>query len=95
MGEGHGGLYSHAGGETPVASRSTVYWLTRPRGIHWRPAVDAIRAACPQATVWRRQMVLGPSPEFAVEAPADAQIAVPSDWRARGVQRVRLVGSPA
>jgi hypothetical protein len=90
MEEGQGGLYAHVGGETLAAAQSTNIWLTRPRGIQWRPPLDAIRARCPQANVWRRQMVLGPAAEFAVEAPADAAIEVPTGWQARRVNRVRL-----
>jgi hypothetical protein len=34
--EGAGGLYTYAGGEIFRTPQSTVYWLTRPRGIHWQ-----------------------------------------------------------
>ncbi len=90
MGEGAGGLYAHVGGGPSAAAESTVYWLTRPRGIQWRPPLDAVRARCAQANVWRRRMVLGPAAEFAVEAPDETEIAVPSGWQARRVKRVRL-----
>lgn len=87
---GHGGLYASAGGERVAAPQSTVHWLTRPRGIQWQPAVEAMRARCPQAKVWRRQMVLGPASEFAVEVPGEAEIGVPSGWQHLRVKRVRL-----
>jgi hypothetical protein len=90
MEDGHGGLYAHAGGEQVAAAHSTVTWLTRPRGIQWQPAVEAIRRTCPQANVWRRQMVLGPASEFAVEMPSGAGFEVPDGWEARAVKRVRL-----
>ncbi len=90
MEDGHGGLYAHAGGETVTAPQSTVHWLTRPRGIQWQPALDAVRAHCPQANIWRRQMVLGPASEFAVEVPDETAIDIPSGWQSRRVQRVRL-----
>src|SRR6516164_7243472 len=77
MEQGHGGLYAHAGGESMPAPRSTIHWLTRPRGIQWQPAIEAVRGSCPQAKAWRRQMVLGPAAEFAVETPAEAEIDVP------------------
>ena len=64
MEQGHGGLYGHAGGESMPAPRSTIHWLTRPRGIQWQPAIEAVRGSCPQAKAWRRQMVLGPAAEF-------------------------------
>jgi len=91
MDQGHGGLFAHAFGEALSSDRSSVYWLTRPRGIDWRPPLEAMHARCRQANVWRRQMVLGASAEFAVEAPGDSEIDVPSGWQARRVRRERLV----
>lgn len=94
MEEGHGGLYAHAGGEALTAAQSTITstitWLTRPRGIQWEPALEALRRKFPQADVWRRQMVLGVATEFAVEMPGDAEIEAPPGWQARRVKRVRL-----
>ena len=90
MEQGHGGLYAHAGGESMPAPRSTIHWLTRPRGIQWQPAIEAVRGSCPQAKAWRRQMVLGPAAEFAVETPAEAEIDVPAGWQRRRVTRMRL-----
>jgi hypothetical protein len=90
MDEGHGGLYAHAGGEPSPAVDSTVHWLMRPRGSRWQAALDPVRAKNPQVNIWRRQMVLGPASEFAVEAPADAAIDVPAGWQALRVKRVRL-----
>jgi hypothetical protein len=43
MEQGHGGLYAHAGGESMPAPRSTIQWLTRPRGIQWQPAIEVRR----------------------------------------------------
>lgn len=93
MDQGHGGLYAHAGGDTAPPAQSSIYWLTRPRGIQWRDALDPIRAKIPQANIWRRQMVFGPAAEFGVEAPSDTEIEVPSGWQARRVRRARLGGT--
>jgi hypothetical protein len=90
MGEGHGGLYTHVWGETPPSPQSTIHWLTRPRGIQWRSVLDGLRGDWPPANVWRRQMVLGPGPEFAVEIQGHSDLAVPPGWQARRVSRVRL-----
>ena len=92
MDEGHGGLYAHVFGEPSPAADSTVYWLTRPRGIQWRVALDDLRARYPQANFWRRQMVLGPAAEFAVEIPGHSDLEAPPGWQARRVRRVRLSG---
>jgi hypothetical protein len=90
MDEGHGGLYAHVAGEAIGTAQSTVYWLTRPRGIQWRPALDAVLARSPQANIWRRQMVLGSAGEFAVEVPDGVEIEPPPQWTARRVKRARL-----
>jgi hypothetical protein len=89
MEQGHGGLYA-GGGETSPSGQSTIYWLTRPRGIQWRTALDPVRAANPQAKIWRRRMVLGCAAEFGVEMPGDVTIEVPSGWMALRVRRARL-----
>lgn len=94
MDQGHGGLFAHVVGDSLTSDRSSVFWLTRPRGIQWQPPLDAVRARCPGANVWRRQMVLGASAEFAVEVPVDTEIEVPQGWQARRVQRWRLSGAP-
>ena len=90
MAAGAGGLYTHVWGAACAARESTVVWLTRPRGIQWQPALEPVRAAVPNATFWRRQMVLGPALEFAVELPGHATIPVPAGWEARYVRRERL-----
>ena len=90
MDEGHGGLYAHVAGEPITAAQSTVYWLTRPRGIQWRPPLEAMRARAPQANIWRRQMVLGSAGEFVVEVPDDGDIELPPQWTARKSKRQRL-----
>jgi hypothetical protein len=90
MGSGAGGLYTHVWGEECKAPESTVVWMTRPRGIQWQPALEPVRAAVPNATFWRRQMVLGPGREFAVEVPGSATIPVPPGWDAIHIRRERL-----
>ncbi len=90
MEQGHGGLYAHVGGETALPKQSTIYWLTRPRGIQWRAAIDPLRAQYPQANIWRRQMVLGPAAEFGVEMPGDEEPETPSRWEVHRVRRVRF-----
>jgi hypothetical protein len=90
--EGHGGLYAHAGGELAWATQSTLYWLERPRGIQWQAALAPARTKYPQAVIWRRQMLLAPAAEFAVEVPGDVEVETPSDWeRVCRVRRTRLV----
>ena len=69
MEDGYGGLYALVWGEPVLPERSTTVWLTRPRGIQWRPVLDTVRQQFRQTTLWRRQMVLGPGKEFALIVP--------------------------
>jgi hypothetical protein len=66
-------------------------WLIRPRGIQYRPVLKATCAGIPNATAWRRQMVLGPAPEFCIELTAGAKFQAPQGWQAREVKRARLM----
>ena len=90
MEEGHGGLYALVWGAPVLPERSTAVWLTRPRGIQWRPVLDTLREQHPQATLWRRQMVLGPGKEFALIVPPGTNVAAPADWSALAIGRVRV-----
>jgi hypothetical protein len=90
---GHGGLYSLAWGTPDLTPRPAVTWLTRPRGIDWHAALEPVRAHFPNATCWRRQMVLGPAPEFAVVVPSGQQVTAPSGWTALHVGAERLEAS--
>jgi hypothetical protein len=91
--EGHGGLYAHVGGEIFPSPHATIYWLSRPRGIQWHTGLAPIRAACPRAVLWRRQMVLAPASEFAVEVPEGTAIEPPSGWQVTcQIKRVRISG---
>jgi hypothetical protein len=88
---GHGGLYSLVSGTHGPSNGSTVTWLTRPRGIDWRAALDTLRTEYPTAAFWRRHMVLGPAPEFAVVLPSGGQITPPKNWTALVVHGERVL----
>jgi hypothetical protein len=92
---GHGALYYFLEGESDVPGDSRVFWLSRPRGVNWREAlpgiVDSLGPKGTKIGVWRRQMVLGPSAEFAVIAPAGASGPVlPEGWTSLAVDRRKL-----
>ena len=60
-----GGVYSLQRG--PASIPEGARWLDRPRGT----PTDQFLASLAEATVWQRQMVLGPGPEFcAVSSPS-------------------------
>jgi hypothetical protein len=92
---GHGALYYLVAGAHEIPGDSSVFWLSRPRGIKWREVlpgiVDSLGPNGPKVSVWRRQMVLGPSTEFAVIAPPDASgLALPDGWTSLAVDRRKL-----
>jgi hypothetical protein len=72
-GDGWGGVYALVRGaaEPPGGAR----WLAKPPGRSYEEFLGAL----PTSTVWQRQLVLGPAPEFSVATDGD-----PSE-------RVRLV----
>lgn len=89
MDVGHGGLYRLMWGEAALTGESAT-WLTRPRGIDWRAALEPLHRQVPGAVCWRRQMVLGPAPEFLIAAPAGAAVTPPEGWTALKVARTRF-----
>jgi hypothetical protein len=61
--DGWGAVYSLARG--PASIPEGARWLDKPRGT----PTDRFLATLAEATVWRRQMVLGPGPEFCAVSP--------------------------
>ena len=75
-GFGAGGLYALERGTIDTPAGYSV-WLTKPSGVTYPDLREqlAVHAAGETVTVWRRQMVLGPAPEFRVTA--DRELAMP------------------
>ncbi len=90
MAVGHGGLYALIWGAPDFLGEQTVTWMTRPRGLDWRAVLEPLRKRFPEAVFWRRQMVLGPAPEFAVVAPSERPVAAPANWSGLPVSGQRL-----
>jgi hypothetical protein len=106
FGAGAGGLYGLLEGHmtsdlSSIADASIAVWVTRPPGS--RPGVlgellgDGMEPS--HASLWRRQLVLGPAPEYCLSAtsasgfdePAGvAASRLPKGWRAHTVERERL-----
>lgn len=93
METGFGGLYALLWGAADLPERRTEVWLTRPRGIQAKSALEPFRHAYPGLACWRRQMVLGPAPEFLLTAPPDRKVDPPQGWLARPTMSVRLEGT--
>ena len=85
-------LYYLVTGEHEILGDSKVFWLSRPRGVDWRDAMPGlIRSAGAKVSAWRRQMVLGPSAEFALSAsPGISRLSVPKGCTSIAVERRRL-----
>jgi hypothetical protein len=64
--DGWGAVYLLVRGQQSIPDG--VDWLQKPRGEASEPFI----ASLPGTTVWQRQMVLGPGPEFCAAAPASA-----------------------
>ncbi len=74
---GAGGLYRLRSG-IPEPHEWSVHWLRKPRGESY---ADFYARFAPDAVLWRRQMVLGPAPEFLLEShtPPEGVEAIRSD----------------
>lgn len=59
---GWGGLYAHLRGAAEIPAG--VEWVDKPLG---EPSGEFVEAL-PEGAVWRRQLVLGPAPEFCLAA---------------------------
>lgn len=93
MEEGWGGLYDAMDAPPDEVARDDhqVLWLSRPRGIDYRPVLrDFLAALDAPAAAWRRRMVLGPAPEFAVVTATSVGAVAPPGWQVRALRREPL-----
>ncbi len=103
VGASAGGVYCRVEGEWhPVAhepgAASPATWVSRPSGASQRGLGDLLGDGMDplSASLWRRQLVLGPAPEFCLlaEEPSAgvAPERLPVGWTARTLQRELLFG---
>ena len=91
MGVGYGGVYYHLWGNMDPHLAARAQWLSRPRGIEFRPVLEGIsRTAAAPVSVWRRFMVLGPGLEFVILGDASLELRIPDGWAAHRVTRTVL-----
>ena len=65
---GVAGLYRLRLGDPMSAAPTTAYWFSKPAGMAYATLDDSLRPLCRgNATLWGRQMVLGPTPEFCLQ----------------------------
>jgi hypothetical protein len=90
-GGGAGGLYRLRSGEpdTVVWSRSAV-WITKPPDTGYEGFYESLVpwTERPQTSLWRRQMVLGPAPEFCLLA--TDRLRLPEIYEPVVVERSRI-----
>jgi len=80
---GAGGVYRLLAGEPRPPAGPHAHWLSKPRGTDYA-AFDA--ALTGHGSVWRRQMVLGPAPEYVLLAAEPVALDFPAEVvRAREV----------
>jgi hypothetical protein len=68
MAAGAGSLLALHGDHANVAAARHAAWLTKPRSMPYESFYTTVASlpAAEQSSLWRRQMVLGPTPEFAL-----------------------------
>jgi hypothetical protein len=68
MAAGAGSLLGLRSGQARLEMAHTVTWLSKPRGMPYATfdATLADRPGVSESSLWRRQLVLGPTPEFAL-----------------------------
>ena len=90
--EGYGGLYDLITGEPEFENDLKAVWLTRPRGVdYWADLGRMVEDAGRPDTCWRRRMVLGPAPEFAIIGEPGLEVTPAEGWViAAEVERIFL-----
>jgi len=85
FGAGAGGLYGLIEGHPPVGPKafgqeSAAVWVERAPGIERRALGDLLGDGMDSqhASLWRRQLVLGPAPEFCLLAGDHAKLGLPA-----------------
>lgn len=87
--DGAGGLYQLRSGDPGLTARSAV-WVSKPAGVGYPDFYEEIEPWTdrPNVSLWRRQMVLGPAPEFCLLTSENVQL--PSDVEPVVVERSRI-----
>jgi len=93
MQSGTGSIFKLLRGQLLSGAAPRVFWLTRPRGIRFEADLALIcESANTEVACWRRQLVLGPSPEFLLECGRDTDLELPAGWTCLEVRRQDLAG---
>ncbi len=79
---GMGGVYGHKAGSESLRDARFAHWFGKPDGMRY----DQLFARDFKGSLWMRQMVLGPSPEFVLFTASETTLPVPA--RTYAVERV-------
>ena len=87
--DGAGGLYQLRSGEPGTETRLAV-WFSKPSGVSYPEFYKRIEpwTERPETSLWRRQMVLGPAPEFCLLT--DEEVQLPSEMEPVVARRARV-----
>lgn len=90
--EGAGGIFKSVSGGLPLAEAEYANWIEKPVGPSYQSYYDGLarRLGARRTGLWRRQMVLGPSPQFCVHS-VDP-IVLPADLRPVSSRIKKIVG---
>ena len=98
-GIGAGGLYGLVEGSaeaSPLEAATLAAWVAREPGAPRRELEDLLADGIDprQASLWRRQLVLGPAPEFCLlsrePAPGTQVTRLPAGWSSQVLERTAL-----
>ena len=76
---GVAGLYRLRLGVPSIPPPRIAYWLSKPAGMSYQAFFDSLQSVCAgNAALWSRQMVLGPTTEFCLQASAETVLPYPA-----------------
>jgi len=92
---GAGGIFRLKNQPEPDYKAVIAYWLTKPPDMPYEKFYQKIEpfAEQPQVAFWTRQLVLGPSKEFCIHAPATLDISLKNEVLSRDLEQVWPQGS--
>lgn len=74
---GTGGLYLHQNGSRDPAEGRFAYWFSMPAQWDYDGLYEKIGVP-PETGIWRRQMALGPAPEFCLRSETRLELDLPA-----------------
>jgi hypothetical protein len=80
-GTGAGALYGLRRGDPESVAQPCATWLSKPAGMPYAEFDERMAALldAPGASLWQRQLVLGPTPEFCLISPTPLELPVPAE----------------